>query len=125
MPNQVLPNFMTRSKPRTLSPTALYLPFQAGQRWVDFRQIVRLEGVGNYTNCVFADGSQLLVALTLKCLQERIPSGLFLRSHRKHLINRTHVTTVHRPTSAVLLTNGERLSIARRRLDYFRCMMNS
>jgi two-component system, LytTR family, response regulator len=109
----------------TQSSTALCLPFQAGQRWVDFGNIVRLEGIGNYTNCVFADGSQLLVALTLKRLQARIPAGLFLRSHRKHLINRTHVTTVHRPTSAVLLANGERLAISRRRLDDVRRMMNS
>jgi two-component system, LytTR family, response regulator len=69
-------------------PEALLLPFRAGRWWVDFGQIVWLEGIGNYTSCVFADGSQLVVALTLKRLFDRMPASQFVRLHRKHLINR-------------------------------------
>lgn len=54
-----------------LSPTALLLPFQRGRQWVNFDQIIRLEGIGNYTTCLFADGTELLVALTLRRLVEQ------------------------------------------------------
>ncbi len=106
-------------KTNIVSPTALCLPFQSGRRWVDLTAIVRLEGVGNYTTCVFADGSALLVALTLRCLQDRIPAGLFVRTHRKHLINRAHVARVQSRRYVVQLTNGDRVDIARRRVGAF------
>lgn len=107
-------------KTNILSPTALWLPFQNGRRWVDLRAIIRLEGAGNYTTCVFADGSALLVALTLRCLQDRIPAGLFVRPHKKHLLNRAHVTSVQASTFAVQLTNGDSVEIARRRVGAFK-----
>jgi DNA-binding LytR/AlgR family response regulator len=103
-------------KRNLLSETALRLPFQEGGRWVSFDQIVRLEGVGNYTSCVFAGGSALLVALTLRRLADRIPAGAFVRPHRKHLVNRAFIVRIRRDDPVVQLTNGERLEIARRRI---------
>jgi two-component system, LytTR family, response regulator len=102
-------------KRNLLSETALRLPFQEGGRWVSLDQIVRLEGVGNYTSCVFADGSVLLVALTLRRLADRIPAGAFVRAHRKHLVNRAFVVRIRHDDPVVQLVNGERLEIARRR----------
>jgi two-component system, LytTR family, response regulator len=107
-------------KTNIISPTALWLPFQSGRRWVNLHQIVRLEGVGNYTTCIFADGTELLVALTLRCLQDRIPPGAFVRPHKKHLLNRTYVTSVHPAQFAVCLSNGDSVEIARRRVGSFR-----
>jgi two-component system, LytTR family, response regulator len=92
------------------------LPFQTGRRWINLQQIVRPEGIGNYTICMFADGSQLMVALTIKRLLNRIPSGQFVRLHRKHLVNRAFITGV-RPTAYVVdLSNGDKIAIARRRV---------
>lgn len=112
-------------KTNFVSLTALWLPFQNGRRWVDLAWIIRLEGVGNYTNCVFADGSALLVALTLRRLQDRIPAGLFVRPHKKHLINRVHVASIHTRRYAVRLTNGDSVEIARRRVEEFKREMRA
>jgi DNA-binding LytR/AlgR family response regulator len=112
-------------KTEMLSPTALLLPFQSGRRWVGLQEIVRLEGVGNYTTCYFADGSVLLVALTIRCLQDRIPAGVFVRPHKKHLVNRLHVASVQASTFAVQLTNGDKVDIARRRVGEFKREMRS
>jgi two-component system, LytTR family, response regulator len=101
------------------TPDALLLPFLHGRQWVKFGQIVRLEGVGNYTNCVFADGSHLLVALTLKRLHNRIPADAFVRPHRKHLINRLFITQIHASNYTVDLSNGDCIAIARRRASAF------
>ena len=80
-----------------------------------FSQIVRLEGIGNYTTCVFADGTRLLVALTIKRLNDRIPPGAFLRLHRKHLVNRGYVAASQPDEYWLRLTNGDMVAIARRR----------
>lgn len=103
-----------------LSPTALLLPFQKGREWVNFDQIVRLEGTGNYTTCIFADGSELLVALTLRRLADRLPEAVFVRPHKKHIVNRTHVEQVYVHRPALQLANGDRVAIARRRAEQFR-----
>jgi two-component system, LytTR family, response regulator len=99
------------------SAEALLLPFRGSRRWVAFSQIVRLEGIGNYTTCVFADGSRLLVALTLKRLHDRMPPGAFLRLHRKHLVNRGYVATNQPDEYWLRLTNGDRVAVARRRAE--------
>jgi DNA-binding LytR/AlgR family response regulator len=97
-------------------PDALRLPFRAGRQWIDFQEIIRLEGEGNYTVCFFADGSRLLVALTLKRLLARIPAGLFVRLHRKHVVNRAFITGVRAAAHLVDLSNGDAVSISRRRV---------
>lgn len=101
------------------TPDALLLPFQNGRRWVKFGQIVRLEGVGNYTNCIFTDGSQPLAALTLKRLHNRIPADAFVRLHRKHLINQQFIRQIHATNCTVDLSNGDCIAIARRRMSAF------
>jgi len=106
-----------------LSPTALLLPFQKGRRWVSFDQIIRLEGIGNYTSCIFADGSELLVALTLRRLADRLPEGVFVRSHKKHIVNRTHIASIHPLRFSVKLTNSDRVELARRRIGTFKSEM--
>ncbi len=108
-------NTIQEYKTRKYLQEALRLPFNEGHRWVDLRQIVRLEGIGNYTTFFFADGSTLLVAITIKRLQNRMPTGTFVRLHRKHLVNRSHVASIQPLLLTVRLTNGDSLKIARRR----------
>jgi two-component system, LytTR family, response regulator len=79
-------------------------------------QIIRLEGMGNYTNFHFADGSELLAALSLKVYAQRVPPGSFMRPHRKHL----YIEAISGPRSEVVLTTGERIPVARRRVEVFR-----
>ncbi len=116
-------NTIQQYKTRKYLQEALRLPFNEGHRWVDLCQIVRLEGIGNYTTFFFADGSTLLVALTLKRLHNRLPLGSFVRLHRKHLVNRTHVASIQPVLLTVRLTNGDSLKIARRRAEEIRQTM--
>ncbi len=95
----------------------LYLPFLKGRRWVPLARIVRLEGIGNYTRVFFTDGTDLLVALTLKVLEDRLPAETMIRPHRKHLLNWQYVRAVHPILQEVMLYNGERFSLARRRVS--------
>ncbi len=97
----------------------LLLPFRPTRRWVVLSQILRLEGESNYTICHFTDGTQLLVALSLKRLAERLPIGAFMRPHRKHLINRQYICDVQAREYKIMLTNGDRIAIARRRVVGF------
>lgn len=110
----------TETTQQSLSSTGLQLPFNDGRRWVDLSQIIRLEGVSNYTHCYFTDAPPLLVALSLKVLAGRLPKGAIVRPHRKHLLNPAYIEAISWGCSEVLLTTGERVPIARRRVTGFR-----
>jgi two-component system, LytTR family, response regulator len=101
-------------------PDGLVLPFPTGRRWVSLQQIIRLEGDGNYTTFFFADGSRLMVALTIKRLLARVPADKFIRIHRKHLINRAFVAGIQEGSFSIDLSNGDSISIARRRVTALR-----
>lgn len=108
----------------SLGRMGLSLPFPKGRRWVPLARIIRLEGIGNYTNVYFTDGTKLLVALTLKVLEERVPAGTMIRPHRKHLLNWQYVQAVHPVLQEVILYNGERFALARRRVSEFSLAYN-
>jgi two-component system, LytTR family, response regulator len=99
---------------------SIRLLFPKGHRWVPFEQVVRLEGYVNYTIWVFADGTKLTNARTLKYLEARLPVNRFFRPHRKHLINRQHLQTTQYQSQTLTLTNGDAIPIARRRMPNYR-----
>jgi DNA-binding LytR/AlgR family response regulator len=107
----------TTSRRRAISEAGLILPFPKGRKAVSPLLIVRLEGDVNYTTFWFADGTYLIVAVTLKRLTPRLPADLFFRVHRKHVVNRAYIQTLDARRLQLNLTTGEQIEVARRRLQ--------
>lgn len=106
---------------RALALPDLLLPFPDYRRKVPMHHIVRLQGEGNYTRLHFADGSQLMVSLTLKVMERRLDSSVFARSHKKNIVNLLYLSDFH-PTShslEVSLINGDRVEVSRRKAPDF------
>ena len=72
---------------RQLDMPDLLLPFWGYRKKMPMHRIVRLEGEGNYTLFHFADGSHLIVSMTLKKMESRLSSKVFVRPHKKNIIN--------------------------------------
>ncbi|TAE26483.1 MAG: LytTR family transcriptional regulator [Cytophagales bacterium] len=95
----------------------LKLQFADGhRRQVELNRFVRFEADSNYTNCIFQDGSRLLVSITLGQLLTRISPTEYIRIHSKHAINRQYVAGVIPGKQVVRLITGEDVVIARRRM---------
>lgn len=73
----------------------LTLPFWGSRRKMPMHRIVRLEGEGNYTLFHFSDGSQLMVSMTLKKMESRLSSSVFVRPHKKNIINLLYLEGIH------------------------------
>ena len=58
--------------------------------------------------------ANLLVSKTLKDLEESLPSKIFLRVHKSHLVNRLHIKNLL-PEQRMTLSNGDVLEVSRRR----------
>ncbi|AQG81823.1 LytTR family transcriptional regulator [Spirosoma montaniterrae] len=99
----------------------LTLPFWGYRKKMPMHRIVRLEGEGNYTVFHFDDGTQLMVSLTLKKMQSRLPSNVFVRPHKKNIINLLYLEGIHpdRQQLSVSLVNGDRVEVSRRKASNF------
>ncbi|QKZ15886.1 LytTR family transcriptional regulator [Spirosoma sp. KUDC1026] len=99
----------------------LVLPFWGYRKKMPMHQIVRLEGEGNYTVFHFADGTQLMVSLTLKKLESRLSPKVFVRPHKKNIINLLYLESINpdRQQLSVSLLNGDRVDVSRRKATAF------
>lgn len=99
----------------------LLLPFWGYRRKMPMHQIVRLEGEGNYTVLHFADGTRLMVSLTLKKIEGRLSPKVFVRPHKKSIVNLLYLNGIHpdRQQLSISLVNGDRVDVSRRKASRF------
>lgn len=104
----------------------LTLPFWGYRKKMPMHRIVRLEGEGNYTLFHFADGSRLMVSLTLKKMEARLSPRVFVRPHKKNIINLLYLEDIHGGNIesdvnhlSVSLMNGHRVDVSRRKASWF------
>ncbi len=80
-----------------------------------FDSVVRLEAEQNYTWVYFTDGRKILMSHTLAYYESSLPK-YFSRIHRSHCINTHFIKSVGcKQCSEIELTDGSRLTVARRR----------
>jgi len=105
---------------RYLNLPDMMLPFWGHRRKVPVHRIVRLEGEGNYTLLHFSDGSRLMVSITLKKLEERLSPSMFVRPHKKNIINLLYLQEIQPNKSMMIrLTNGDEVEVSRRKAAHF------
>lgn len=106
---------------RQLKMTEVTLPFWGCRKQMPSHRIIRLEGDGNYTHFFFDDGTTIIVSLTLKRIESRLPANVFARTHKKNLINLLYLKEVspNRQRFCVVLSNGDFVEISRRKATQF------
>lgn len=77
--------------------------------------IVALEGDSNYTHVVFNDGTRLIFSKTLNRMQAALLPHYFIRISKSTAVNWRHIRYLSRIDKSLVLTNGGRYPIARRR----------
>ncbi|RYE21825.1 MAG: LytTR family transcriptional regulator [Sphingobacteriales bacterium] len=75
-------------------------------------EIVRLEASSNYTNIYFTNSTKLTSAKVLKEFDKMLVPCGFIRIHRKHLVNRQHISCVNR--EGVIMKDAFVAAISRR-----------
>lgn len=101
------------------------VPTSKGLLTICLQQIVRIQGLSNYSRIYFSNGRYpLTVARVLKKFEAILPEGSFIRSHRTHLINRDFVETINLKQNYISLRNGETIAISRRKKQSGLVMLN-
>ncbi len=84
------------------------------------KNIVYCEAESNYTKVVMADGQKIVVARTLKELDEALAGNTFFRIHNSFLININHVVRFVREDGGyVEMQDKTQIGIARSKKDAF------
>jgi two-component system, LytTR family, response regulator len=95
-------------------------PFRVGLSTADgvvfvmANTIMRCKALNNYTRFYFTDDRPMLVCRTLRYFEEQLTPANFIRIHRGETINKNFIANIN-CNRMVLLTDGSRLTISRRR----------
>ncbi|SEB07331.1 two component transcriptional regulator, LytTR family [Flavobacterium gillisiae] len=96
------------------------LPTQNGYELVKLNSIVYCQSDSNYCKIICADGKELLMAKTLKFVEELLNSDLFIRIHKSYLVNLNFVVNfVKGDELLITLINGEKLPVSFRKKEQF------
>ncbi|MCC6459631.1 MAG: response regulator transcription factor [Saprospiraceae bacterium] len=100
----------------SLAPARIALSTADGIHLHQLKNILRCAADGNYSYVFFADGSKLLVAKTLRELEDLLLPHGFERIHKSHLINMEHLSRYHnRLSGEVEMTDGAILPVSQRK----------
>jgi len=78
-------------KPGSENNTVLSFRTQESVEFVKSQDVIRIKGEGNYSTIFVKNGQKIVVSKNLKQLQEQLPVDSFLKTHKSHIINPTHI----------------------------------
>lgn len=81
------------------------------------KDVVMLKGDINYTEVIFQNGNKLIVAKTLKRLNDTFSEFGFFRVNKSNIINIRFLTNTYENFSVVKLKNNIELNVSRRRRE--------
>ncbi|HEY0740599.1 MAG TPA: LytTR family DNA-binding domain-containing protein [Chryseosolibacter sp.] len=88
--------------------------------FVEPNDIIYCESDSNYTTFFLTTGEKVMIAKTLKDVEDLLPREDFFRIHASYLINTKHVTKFTRGDSGyVIMSNNQQLSVSRNKKDEF------
>ncbi len=102
------------------SPNRIAIPSNDGLMMIKPEQLVRCESESNYTKVFLENKQKIVVAKTLKELEDVLTGFGFYRIHHSHLVNLTHVVSYIRNDGGyVLMSDGSHITVARNRRSGF------
>ena len=113
---QLVGNLISNLKQKDQSGFKLAISTSEGVYFADPKNIIRLEGEGNYTRFYFSDRKPLLVSKVIKDYEEILQDYSFIRIHKSHLVNKHHISQMDKDDTLTLSDNSQ-ISISRRRKD--------
>lgn len=113
-------SFLSNLQQSAVRPKKMALPTLKGLIFVPLENIIRCEASDNYSKVYTTDGTVHVVSKTLKEFEYLLEDLQFFRVHYSHLINLGHMRRyVQGNGGYVLMTDGSRIEVSRRRKAEF------
>lgn len=96
------------------------LPTDFGFELIKPSHILYCEADSNYTKVNLLDGKEMLVAKTLKYIEELLPGNIFIRTHKSYVVNINYVSKYDKSNDLhVVLSNGQKIPVSVRKKEDF------
>lgn len=92
---------------------------------IEVDNIIRCESDNYYTIIYFRDGSNLMVSKTLKEMEQKLEEFDFVRTHKSHLVNIKCIMNFIKDEMMVLLTDGAKVPVSKRKKEKILEVINS
>ena len=93
------------------------VPSNEGVFFFMIDEILRLEADRSYTHIHLVNKRPFIASKTLKHFEEMLDEFKFIRTHKSHLVNPRHITRVSNDHEFVLLTDGAKVEVSRRKKE--------
>jgi two-component system LytT family response regulator len=93
------------------------VPSAEGTHFFKIEDIVRLEADRAYTYIHLSEKKPFIASKSLKHFEEMLDEFRFIRTHKSHLINPRHISRISGDHEHVLLTDGSKVEVSRRKKD--------
>ena len=85
---------------------------------VDKNDIMYCVSDGNYTNVMLRDGKKHLLSKTIKSIIDILPAPLFIRVHKKYIVNIDYISEYLRGDGGeVLMSDKQNIPVSRSHKD--------
>ena len=93
---------------------------------VHLNQIIQINAQSNYSTFYLEGNKEITSSYSLKHFEAILPSELFFRAHKSHIINLQKVISFESGrTGQALLSDGSKVNIAARRKSMFSNVMSN
>lgn len=93
----------------------LALPTSNGIEFFPPQDIIRCEGMSNYTKFFLSNHPPIITSKTIKEYEEILLPHQFVRVHKSHLINAKYVKCYQAQNSNIIMNDGSQIEVSRRR----------
>ncbi len=93
------------------------VPSSDGVYFFMIEEILHLQAEGSYTHIHLVGKRPFVASKTLKHFEEMLEDFRFIRTHKSHLVNPKHITRISNDNEFVLLTDGSKVEVSRRKKD--------
>ena len=114
---QLFDNLVSNMDKKEVKDFRIAVPSNEGVYFFTIDEILRLEADRSYTHIHLVGKRPFIASKTLKHFEEMLDEFQFIRTHKSHLVNPRHITRVSNDNEFVILTDGSKVEVSRRKKD--------
>lgn len=109
---------------REIKDFRLAVPSSEGVFFFMIHEIIRLEADRNYTVIHLIGRRPFIASKTLKHFEDMLLKFRFVRTHKSHLVNLDHIIRISNNNEFIILTDGSRIEVSRRKKEEVQRQLN-
>src|SRR5688500_9723742 len=114
---ELFDNLVQNIEKKEVKDFKIAVPSSEGVYFFMIEDILHLAAEGSYTHIHLAGKRPFIASKTLKHFEEMLDEFKFIRTHKSHLVNPRHITRISNDNEFVLLTDGSKVEVSRRKKE--------